>query len=91
MAINKLNDYRKSIDLLDNALVTILAERMRIVEKVGRYKKQQNIEPLKPKRWNAVLNSKKTLGKNLKVSEELIVEIYEAIHKHALKLEHRQK
>lgn len=33
-----LNDYRKSIDNLDNAIISILAERFKVTNKVGVYK-----------------------------------------------------
>lgn len=86
----ELDDLRVSIDLLDSALVTILAERMRLVKKVGSYKKQHNIAPLMPERWISVLTSKKTLGESLGVSAELIEEIYTAIHENALNIEDQQ-
>jgi chorismate mutase len=87
----RLEDYRKSIDLLDAALVHILAERMRLVVKVGIFKSENNMEPLRPERWQEVLSTKKALGATLGLPESLIEEIYTAIHEHALKIENDQR
>jgi chorismate mutase len=38
-----LQDLRKSLDNLDNALVFLLAERFRVTQKVGEYKKANNL------------------------------------------------
>jgi len=84
---NKLKDYRQSIDLIDNCIVRLIAERMRIVKKVGIWKKENNIQPLDKKRWLQVLNEKKKIADDIGLDPILINEIYELMHKHALKLE----
>ncbi len=83
----QLLDYRTSIDLLDQAIVYLLAERMRVVTKVGEYKKKNNIPALDQKRWDQVLTNKKTLAKQAGLSEQLIEDIYNRIHDHALEME----
>ena len=40
---NTLEDFRKSIDNIDNALIFLLAERFHITDKVGEYKKEHNL------------------------------------------------
>ncbi len=85
--MNDLQDFRKSIDLIDSAIISLLAERMRVVLKVGKFKKERNLPPLDEKRWKEVLDSKISLGKGLDLPEEFIVEIWNIIHKFALKLE----
>ena len=39
----QLDDYRSSIDNIDAALVFLLAERFRVTEKVGLYKKNNSL------------------------------------------------
>jgi chorismate mutase len=41
--MNKLKDLRQSIDNIDTAFIFLLAERTRVIAKVGSIKKQQNI------------------------------------------------
>lgn len=46
----KLAGYRRSIDNIDTALVSILAERFRITQKVGLFKAKSNLPPADPAR-----------------------------------------
>jgi chorismate mutase len=41
----KLLEYRNSIDNIDAALIHILSERFKVTQKVGRYKKENNLPP----------------------------------------------
>lgn len=82
-----LDDYRKSIDLIDSAIVSLLAERIRLVQKVGAYKKKENIPPLQPERWQAVLSEKRQLASSLGLSPDFIEDLYNMVHEYALKLE----
>lgn len=45
-----LKDFRKSIDNIDAALVYLLAERFKITQKVGLYKKTRALPPADPAR-----------------------------------------
>jgi len=49
-AQNELEEYRKSIDNLDSALIAILAERFRVTEKVGRVKAAVGLPAMDPER-----------------------------------------
>lgn len=82
-----LDTYRKQIDDIDKQLITLLHERMVVVENVGEFKKINNIEPLDEARWLEVLMNRVSIAKEMGLSEELIKEIWEAIHKEALRIE----
>jgi chorismate mutase len=82
-----LKSLRKEIDEADDALLQALVKRMEAVQSVGVYKKENNILPLDKDRWQQVLEDRKAKAKDLGISPELVEEIYETIHKHALKLE----
>ena len=73
----QLDDFRKQIDEIDEQIVNLLAKRMQVVEKVGKYKKENNLPPLDKRRWQEVIKSKKGFMK----------EIWEIIHEEALKIE----
>lgn len=73
----QLDGFRKQIDTLDEQIVNLLAERMKVVKKVGVFKKQQNIPPLDPARWQKIIKTKKGYVKK----------IWEIIHEEALKIE----
>ena len=53
----KLEDFRAQIDAIDNELLTLLASRMEIVEKVGRLKRSEGAKGsfIRPKREDAMM------------------------------------
>lgn len=89
MKQNELETLRQEIDTADQKLLEALAERMNVVKRVGEYKKQNNLPTLDRERWQKVLEDKLAKAKELGLSEDLVKEIYESVHKHALKLEEK--
>jgi len=85
--MNDLESLRKQIDEIDSLIVDLLAKRMKVVEKVGILKKQNNIPPLDPTRWQQVLTSKIEKAKSLGLNTEMVKKIYEVIHEFALIIE----
>lgn len=43
MKLNALEDFRLEIDKIDNEILSLLAKRMCIVKKIGKYKKENHI------------------------------------------------
>ncbi|MBP7967043.1 chorismate mutase [Candidatus Woesebacteria bacterium] len=85
-----LDKYRKQIDDIDRQLITLLHERMVVVENVGVFKKINKIEPLDEARWQEVLYTRLEWAKKLQISEKLIKRIWEIIHTEALRIEKRK-
>jgi chorismate mutase len=75
----ELSEIRKHLDRLDNALITILAERMAFIPKVAEYKKQNNIERYQPEREKIIFEAKEELARKLNVNPELARKIFETI------------
>ena len=82
-----LEFYRKQIDEIDAQIIDLLAKRFEVVKKVGEYKKERNIPPLQPERWQQVLQTRKNLAKEKWLNPELIGQIWDLIHQEALRLE----
>lgn len=60
----QLQEYRKSIDNIDAALVFLLAERFRITKKVGYFKKEHNLPAGDPDREAQQIERLKELSKS---------------------------
>jgi len=73
----KLEELRKKIDKIDRSIVILLAKRMEIVKKVGKFKKKNDLLPLDNMRWKKIIKTKKGF----------IKKIWEIIHEEALKIE----
>lgn len=84
---NNIESFRKKIDLIDNQIIDLLARRLAIVKKLGRWKKQRDLPSLDKTRWQEVLVSRMKKAKKLGISAKLVKKIYETIHNEALKIE----
>jgi chorismate mutase len=47
--------YRQQIDDFGDNLMVVLEKRMIIADKIGRYKKQNNVTIFQPSRWDQIL------------------------------------
>ena len=82
-----LENYRAQIDTLDKEMIYLLSRRFEIVNQIWILKKDNNIEVLQIDRWKKLLNENVEVGNELWVSELIIRDIWERIHKESLKIE----
>jgi chorismate mutase len=75
-----LEKLRNQINHLDDELMQILSERMKVAEKIGQYKKENNITILQTNRWNEILEAAFAKGKKLGLSKEFITKYFDAVH-----------
>jgi chorismate mutase len=78
--IDALAKLREQIDHIDDELMQLLGQRMRIADQVGRYKKDNNITILQTNRWNAILEKAFVKGEKLGLSKEFITKYFDAVH-----------
>ncbi len=76
-----ISDYREAIDKIDEDLLIALKRRMEISNLIGKYKHEQNLQIENKDREIELLNSLKLKAKELKISKELIDEIWKSIIK----------
>lgn len=76
---------RKQIDELDNGLIDILANRMRICREIGRYKKQHNMTILQTGRYNEILDKRAAQGALCDIDPDFVKEIFEHIHEESIR------
>lgn len=62
--MNKLEEYRKEIDLIDKEMIALFERRMDVARKVGEYKKENNMEILNSKREEEVIEKNVNSLKN---------------------------
>lgn len=75
-----LEKLRQQINHLDDELMQILGERMKTSEKIGQYKKDNNITILQTNRWNEILQRAFDRGDKLGLSREFITKYFDAVH-----------
>jgi chorismate mutase len=75
-----MEKMRQQINQLDDELLTILSQRMKVADKIGEYKKENNITILQTNRWNEILQRAVTKGDKLGLSKEFITKYLDAVH-----------
>lgn len=84
-----IEKMRLQINHLDDELMEILSTRMKIVEEIGNYKKQNDITILQTNRWNEILERALLKCEKLGLSKEFIIKYLDAIHMESI--QHQNK
>lgn len=82
---DKLAELRNNIDKIDDLLIQKIAERMKIAEQIGTYKKENNITILQVNRWDEILNKRVNYGKALKLSPDFTEKLLELLHTESIR------
>ena len=75
-----MEKMRSQINQLDDELMQILGQRMKIADKIGEYKKNNGITILQTNRWNEILERAFKKGEKLGLGKEFITKYFDAIH-----------
>jgi len=78
--ITALEKLREQINFIDDELIQLLGQRMKIADQIGEYKKANNITILQTNRWNSILEKAFAKGEKLHLSKEFITKYYDAVH-----------
>ncbi len=78
--LNALATLREQINHLDDELFTLIGQRMKIADKIGLYKKENDITILQTNRWNEILQKALAKGEAAGLSEEFITKYLDAVH-----------
>lgn len=84
---NNLEQLRNVIDELDEELIYKFASRMNVVEKIGEYKKQNNVTILQLERWEQILKNRTLLAEKTGLSNDFIKKLLEIIHQESIRLQ----
>ena len=78
--VTALATLREQINHIDDELMTLIGQRMKVADKIGSYKRDNNITILQTNRWNEILDMAVTKGEILGLSKEFIVRYFDAVH-----------
>ncbi len=85
--MNDLENFRTELDEIDKNLIDSLSMRFKLIEKIWKYKKKNNITPLQQDRWQQVLDSRKAYWKEKEIEESFIEDVWNKIHEYSLDIE----
>lgn len=79
--------FRNQIDTIDEEIIYLLSRRFEIVKQIWKIKKENNIQSLQKNRWEKVINNIIDEAKDKWINPEFVKNVWEEIHKEALRLE----
>lgn len=82
---NQLQELRRTIDEIDDDIIRNLHRRMEVIEKIGEYKRDNNVTILQIERWLEILQTRAALGESLGLSEEFIKKFCQLLHKESIR------
>jgi len=75
-----LDKLREQINHVDDEIMQLLGQRMKIAEQIGEYKKNNSVTILQTNRWNQILERAFNRGDKLGLSREFITKYLDAVH-----------
>jgi chorismate mutase len=86
---DELQRLRTRIDNIDESLMELLSERMKMVEEIGFQKKDKNVAIFQLERWIEIIDNYKDWGSQLDLSEEFIRRFLEALHLESIEIQQK--
>ena len=80
-----LSALRRQIDELDNKLLEVLAQRMRVSVEIGTYKKEHNMPVLQTARYDEILQKRIAQAAQLGMNEDFMKTLLVAIHEESVR------
>ncbi len=83
--LRRLEHLRDQIDGLDEKLIEVLSERMKLVRKIGEFKRDNNITILQTTRWNQIIEERLAMSRALGLSDMIMKEILQQVHQESIR------
>jgi chorismate mutase len=84
-----LEKLRQQINHLDDELLQLLGQRMKIADRIGEFKRNNNITILQTNRWNEILERAYQKGDVLGLTREFITKYFDAVHMESINHQNR--
>jgi chorismate mutase len=82
-----LEVLRNKIDKIDHHLIETISSRMKIVDKIGEYKRDHNVTILQLERWAQIINDRIPFGNNLELNPEFVKLFFQLIHDESIRMQ----
>jgi chorismate mutase len=84
---SRLEDIRSKIDRVDQEILEALSARMKYVEEIGEYKKENNVTVFQAERWIDIFRSRPELAKKLGLSKSFIENLFKMVHDESIRIQ----
>lgn len=84
-----LEKLRQQINHIDDELMQLLGQRMKVADKIGEYKRNNAVTILQTNRWNEILERAYKKGDGLGLSKEFVTRYLDAVHMESINHQNR--
>lgn len=88
-AEEELEELRATIQNLDEELIKLLSTRMSISEKIGAYKKSNNMTILQHAQWEKLLQRNMKHAQQAKIEKEFTTKLFKLIHQESINVQEK--
>lgn len=81
---SRLEVLRREIDKMDAEILDILSKRMKIVDEIGQFKKENGITILQIQRWNEIIFDRMNLGTHMGLDREFVMQFLQLLHEESI-------
>lgn len=85
-----LSELRLEVDILDEQLLTALANRMKLVKHIANIKMEKSMEIIQQSRWESIVSRMCLLAREQGLRQSFIRKIFNAIHKESCTFQEEQ-
>jgi chorismate mutase len=82
-----LSVLREQIDQLDDEIMTRMASRMKISEKIGQYKQENNVTILQVNRWEEIVHTRVAMAKAMGLDEGFMRDLLRLVHHESIQIQ----
>jgi chorismate mutase len=82
---NRLSTHRIEIDKLDEEIIQLIAQRMKIAEGIGDYKREHNMTIFQLDRYMEIMKTRTSWATDLGLSDDFIKHFLEQLHKESIR------
>jgi chorismate mutase len=81
----QLNSVRNNIDEIDAKIISLVKERLHLVEKIANEKQKNNITAFQLERWMEILKSRTEWGTQQHLTKDFIEKLFQLIHEESIR------
>ncbi len=89
--LQKLEELREQINLIDDELIQQISERMKISKEIGGLKKENKVTILQPSRYNEIIEKTIKKAQPIGLSEDFIKTYIEAVHIESIRIQNTMR
>jgi len=82
--VSELEMLRQQIDIIDEKMISLLAQRMDVVREIGVVKKRKGVKILQLSRWKGLVENRIKMGEKIGLSAAFVKKVLQLVHKESI-------